>query len=226
MFTLLLKELIFEFYFQSISWPGISALFLLNSVKFYIALSLILNLRIALNVSKAVYITTVFILFYFIFFIFFFFFRYRFVNILPLLIISIWAYLSFISFFWFLNINAVVYWKFSNNFDSNAPTFINIIGTVVPILFDSDWLWSYQRDGATNTLISHMVSEMVSIPSNHQYVSKLAENAHVIQHRWPSAFLHHVCKIAWNHVVVMNWMVQHAGAEPCPPPPHLPQRCL
>ena len=56
-----------------------------------------------------------------------------------------WAYFSFISFFWFLDINAVVDWKLSqpNLFDSDASIFINIIDIVAPILFQSDWSWSY-----------------------------------------------------------------------------------
>ena len=44
-----------------------------------------------------------------------------------------------------------------NVFDSDASSFINIIDIVAPILFDSDWSWTWQSDGATN-----MVSEMVS----------------------------------------------------------------
>ena len=44
------------------------------------------------------------------------FFRYWFVKILLLLIISMWVYFSFISFFWFLDTNAVVYWKPSQIF--------------------------------------------------------------------------------------------------------------
>ena len=92
---------------------------------------------------------------------------------LSLLIISMWAYFSFISFFFFLIFlikMQLFIENFPNFFDSDAPTFINIPYIVAPILFDSDWLWSCQRDGATNTLTGHMVSEMLSNTRNHHNV--------------------------------------------------------